>query len=674
MKTTVSLLSLLIMTATAYSAEMPTKKQFTNSFGMKFVKIEPGSFKMGKSSNQIPKEVRDGRGMTPNGDFDEIPQHKVTITSPFYVGICEVTNLQYELFDPDHKALRGKDDRLSKEDDEAVINVNWYDADAFCRWLTHKENLPYRLPTEAEWEYACRAGTTSNFHTGDSLPGEYIKNPGRNGDPEYVPLHVAKTTPNPWGIYDMHGNVEEWCYDWYGPYTQKQQTDPVGYIEGDFKVLRGGSHGTFAYYSRSANRMGTLPEDKHWLIGFRVVIEKMPETKHLALPDPPLNQRDVVQRDPKSALLAPDPTKPYFEGPKRFVKIHRNPDGSKQFGPMFSHHNHNPAITECQNGDLLAVWYSCDTEKDRELTVAGSRLVWGTSQWQDASPFFDAPDRNDHAPTLWYDDIEQKIHYFFGLAAYSTWEPLAMVTRTSTDNGATWSKARIIAPGHGRHHQISEAVFRAKDGTIAVTVDGRKTLWMSKDNGISWYNPGGGLDGTHPGVAQRDDGALIGMIRGNAIDGKMAMGISKDFGKTYEMTPTQFPPISGGQRLVLMKLREGPLMLVSFTGGRDDEKYMKIKDASGGFREVTGLFAALSHDDGKTWPHIRLISDDKPDRDAETRNSKKCTIGFTSAEPQGYMSACQGTNGIIHVVSSWNHYAFNTKWLETLPPAKPVKQ
>ena len=87
---------------------------------------------------------------------------------------------------------------------------------------------------------------------------------------------------------------------------------------------------------------------------------------------------------------------------------------------------------------------------------------------------------------------------------------------------------------------------------------------------------------------------------------------------------------------------------------------------------TTGVFAAISYNDGKSWPHIRLISDDKPDRQGETRNGKKCTIGFTSSEPQGYMSACEGTNGIIHVVSSWNEYALNLKWLETLPPAKPV--
>jgi len=245
---------------------------------MRFVRIEAGEFEMGVGKTPLPLELTSHRGTQAEGDFDEKPNHIVQITKPFYMGIYEVTNLQYELFDPEHKKLRGKEG-LSIENDEAVINVNWYEADAFCRWLSDKEGLPYRLPTEAEWEYACRAGTTTPFYTGDSLPEKFHKNANMTGVPKYVSLQVGKTPPNAWGLYDMHGNVEEWCYDWYGPYVERPQKDPVGYETGDFKVTRGGSHGTILYYLRSANRMGTVPEDKHWLIGFRVVIGEMPQTK-----------------------------------------------------------------------------------------------------------------------------------------------------------------------------------------------------------------------------------------------------------------------------------------------------------------------------------------------------------------------------------------------------------
>jgi formylglycine-generating enzyme required for sulfatase activity len=107
------------------------------------------------------------------------------------------------LFDYDHKRVRGKQESLSKDDDEAVIFVNWYQVKAFCDWLSEKEGLPYRLPTEAEWEYACRAGTTTNYYLGDILPKEFIKK-GNS-------LKVGQTPSNAWGLYDLHGNVEEWC-------------------------------------------------------------------------------------------------------------------------------------------------------------------------------------------------------------------------------------------------------------------------------------------------------------------------------------------------------------------------------------------------------------------------------------------------------------------------------
>jgi len=219
------LLALLVCANSARPTQMPTARHYTNSVGMKFVRIEPGQFRMGQLET-LPPEVlpvieggdRGGRfDLFANGDYDEKPVHTVRITRPLYMGLVEVTNKQYELFNPEHKKVRGKDG-LSREDDEAVIFVSWYDAQAFCQWLSDKEGLPYRLPTEAEWEYACRAGTSTNYYAGDILPTGFVKNPRRNRTAA-APLQVGQTTPNRWGLYDMHGNVEEWCYDWYGPYT-----------------------------------------------------------------------------------------------------------------------------------------------------------------------------------------------------------------------------------------------------------------------------------------------------------------------------------------------------------------------------------------------------------------------------------------------------------------------
>ncbi|MHC4338193.1 MAG: formylglycine-generating enzyme family protein, partial [Planctomycetota bacterium] len=360
MKNIIPAIAIILATvATLHAAAMPKQDQYTNSIGMKFVRIEPGTFEMGQLKTPLPSEVlpslESGYGggrfdLLAEGDYDERPVHRVKITKPFYMGSFEVTNFQYELFEHEHKLLRGKNGH-SKDDDEAVIFVNWYEAKAFCDWLSEKEGLPYRLPTEAEWEYACRARTKTNYYTGDTLPKEFSNRSGKR-------LDVGQTRPNSWGLYDMHGNVEEWCYDWYGPYVKKSQKNPVGYAEGDIRVTRGGSHGTWAYYLRSANRMGTVPEDKHQFIGFRVVIGEMPKTKPLPVPPLQLHQQNVVQRSRRQAEAGPDRDKPYFKGPRKYVKIPRDATG-----PVFAGHNHNPQIVACPNGDLLVTWCSSVTER-----------------------------------------------------------------------------------------------------------------------------------------------------------------------------------------------------------------------------------------------------------------------------------------------------------------------
>ena len=216
-------------------------------------------------------------------NYDEAPMHKVYISKPFKMGLTEVTNAQYELFCPEHKSLRGKNG-FSSEDDEAVVFVTYQDAVAFCDWLTRKEGKTYRLPTEAEWEYACKAGRYWNFYMDDKLPAAWQKNQVIAATPKPLSLKVAQTPPNEWGLYDMCGNVEEWCLDWYGPYIDKEQTDPVGYSDGIARVTRGGSHNTPVKYLRSANRMAMLPEDKHTMTGFRVVQAEYPQTAPLSQP------------------------------------------------------------------------------------------------------------------------------------------------------------------------------------------------------------------------------------------------------------------------------------------------------------------------------------------------------------------------------------------------------
>jgi len=644
-------------------------RTFVNSVGMKFVRIRPGSFLMGQNEG---------------GDWDERPAHKVNITKSFDMASTEVTNAQYEQFDPKHRELRGKLG-FSKLDDEAVVFVSWHEAAAFCEWLSKKEGRPYRLPTEAEWEYACRAGTTSAYHTGDTLPEEFQKNARitwfpdparRRKGAEPVPLTVAQTEANPWGLFDMHGNVEEWCHDWYGPYEQGEQTNPAGRSGGDFKVTRGGSHSTEVKFLRSANRLGALPEDKSWLIGFRVVIGELPKTQPIAEPEPPLNQRNVARDNRPDWTAGPDSNKPYFKGPRVYVKV---PPGSN--GPMYSEHNHDPALVDCPNGDLLAIWYSCWDEPGRELTILASRLRYGDEQWEPASVFWNAPDRNDHAPALWYNGRDA-IYHFNGLSAAATWGNLATVMRVSTDSGATWSKARLINPEHGLRHMPVESVFRTREGYLVLPCDavtggnGGTAVHISRNGGRTWKDAGAGrampafeagttgawVAGIHAGVMQLKDGSLMALGRGNSIDGRMPMSISKDMGKNWTYSASEFPPLGGGQRLVLRRLREGPALLVSFT---DRRRGMMLRDPSGRQRRVFGMFAALSFDEGKTWPVKRLLTGGGPARQIDGGgNTGKFVMDSTHAEPRGYLAATQTPDGLIHLISSKQHYVFNLAWLQ----------
>jgi len=645
---------------------MPSAREYTNSIGMKFVRLKPGEFQMGQIDKPLPPEVLPvfrGRGLfdTLNvGDYDEKPLHTVKITKPFYIGVFEVTNFQYELFKPGHKGLRGKEG-YSRGDNEAVIFVNWYDAMAFCEWLSDKEGLAYRLATEAEWEYSCRAGTTTNYHTGDVLAYPYWERAGRRSK---EPLMVGQTPANAWGLYDMHGNVEEWCYDWYGPYEGGVQVDPVGYERGDFKVTRGGSAGSEVYYLRSGNRLGAAAETRNWVTGFRVVIGELPDTGPLAV-TPPRHQQNVVQRDRRMISKGPDPDKPYFRGPRRYVNI---APGSN--GPTHTCHNHDPAIVECSNGDLLTVWYTCHDEHGRELGQAASRLCWGADEWEEASLFFYTPDRNNHSPSLWFDD-NKTIYHFTGVSAAKSRGRSATAMRTSKDSGATWTGPRLIVPEFKRGHLPSEPVFRMDDGTIAFAIDGPNTLWMSRDEGVTWFNPGGDIPGIHAGVTQLSDGSIFAFSRGYAVDGKLPISISKDGGKSFTSMASEFPPVGGGQRLALVKLRGGELFLTSYTN--EGGKGIFIKDATGDEREIRGLYAALSLDDGKTWPYKRLVTDDGPARTIECTDGAAITMSGRSSEYRGYTSACQSLDGLIHVITSRNHFAFNLKWLKTLPPA-PVDE
>jgi len=214
---------------------------------------------------------------------DEGPQHEVTITKPFYMGLTEVTQAQYE-------AVIGKNPSELKGPTNPVENVSWEDADEFCRKLSEKTRRTVRLPTEAEREYACRAGTKTRFSFGDSDGdlGDYAWVAGNSGGKAHL---VGQKKPNAWGLYDMHGNVTEWCADWNGSYSSGPSTDPQGAGSGRFRVARGGSWylddpGNFRCADRNRN---LAPTYRNSHLGFRCAMTPSPAPAGPApSPAPPL--------------------------------------------------------------------------------------------------------------------------------------------------------------------------------------------------------------------------------------------------------------------------------------------------------------------------------------------------------------------------------------------------
>ena len=300
-----------------------------NSLGMALVRIPAGEFLMG--SEETPDALARAYPQLPPERFtqlgDEAPVHRVRIRKSFWLGRTEVTVGQFRRFleasgyqpesiadgtggygwradydpasSPRGDAFEGRDPRYSwrnpgfaQTDEHPVTNVSWHDAQALAAWLTRTEGRRYRLPTEAEWEYACRAGTRSRYASGDDPQGllrianvfdadsavywprwQDMALPGHDGFAFTAP--VGSFAPNAWGLYDMHGNVWEWVADWHGDdyYAHAPLDDPQGPAEGTVKVRRGGSWHTWPFYARCAFRNWNTPSTRYTLVGIRLLRE-----------------------------------------------------------------------------------------------------------------------------------------------------------------------------------------------------------------------------------------------------------------------------------------------------------------------------------------------------------------------------------------------------------------
>jgi formylglycine-generating enzyme len=229
--------------------------------------VEPGSFTMGSPNEE------------PGRSGDEL-QYLVTLTHGFYLGQCEVTQLQYEsVMNENLGGLNPVPSKFSENPNHPVENVSWNDVQIFLLHLNalekRQDRLPegwsYVLPTEAEWEYSCRAGTTSTYPWGDTIQPFNANYTGSN---LRYSLNVGQYSSNNWGFYDMNGNVWEWTADRFGDYPTGNVTDPVGPESGSNRIRRGGSMNSNELYLRSAERSYTSPDSRKSNLGFRLALKK----------------------------------------------------------------------------------------------------------------------------------------------------------------------------------------------------------------------------------------------------------------------------------------------------------------------------------------------------------------------------------------------------------------
>lgn len=357
----------------------------------------------------------------------------------------------------------------------------------------------------------------------------------------------------------------------------------------------------------------------------------------------------------------------------------------------FYTHNHQPSIYWLDNGDLLAIWFSTEKESGTEMTVLASRLRAGNNEWDPSSEFFKSDERNMTGSSL-FNDGKGTLYHFNGMGPKGGrgWDNLALLLRTSQDNGETWTVPVAIGPEIKGRHQVISGTLKTSRGAIIQACDadpsssGGTAIHVSNDAGKSWMDAGvgkpkpvfadgqkgeGTIAGIHGGLVELKDGKLMAFGRSDNINGKMPMSLSEDLGKTWTYSASPFPPIHSGQRLVLTRLNEGPIMFISFTHHPDKEGGMTFKDENGQEFTGKGMYVSLSYDEGKTWPVRKLLTPGSGNYDggAWTRDFHATS---TQAEPKGYLAVTQSPDNMINLISSALYYKFNLKWIET--PAKPI--
>jgi formylglycine-generating enzyme required for sulfatase activity len=624
------------------------------------VKIPAGSFTMGADPSELSSAIVNGFGvMSPrpiHGDFDETPAHLVKISKAFLIGTREVTPQEFQQFDPSYVPNRATPAYAS--------GVSWYQAEAYCKWLSKKTGKSWRLPTEAEWEYVARAGGKGIYGASNEMP--------KAGE------------PNAFNVINMEVGRPEWVADWYGPYQPGTQIDPVGAASGYTKVVRGGGldyrktggkgrdgkvtqdlnvPATAPYFSRAANRASLAPAftTKRGNVGFRVVqagpvITKPTPAKKFFF-ETAVKQTGLLGGAPVSG---PDPSKPWYHTREMFQNLQGKsmPDVGWKVGlePGLGINYHNSAIQMLPNGDMLAAFYNTpNKEDDPDQTVMTLRRRAGSEEWDFAEPYPDFADAANAAPVIWNDKAHPgKVWMFWGFPRLIGAGPFCYAT--STDNGATWSQVTFpyFPKPIGRYvSQPINSIVRGSDGTIYIPTDSTgqdadgngsvSAVWATSDEGKTWYDTGGRTAGRHTTIVFAKDGRLLGFGGKNSqIDGRMPLATSTDGGKTWVKSKTPFDYLLSGERPSVIRLSSGRLFFVA------DSKPTRQKHVP-----TDGAYVALSDDDGANWTIKPLPKD---------------------VQTVGYVTATQSADGLIHIATTKNKPNFEIELNEAWVLAKDAAE
>lgn len=541
---------------------------------IEMVRIKPGAFRMGQNPGELDAY--------PN---KETPRHRVTLSHGFWMGKNEVTKEQWQ-------AVMGTTPWAGRryvdgDPKTPAVYVTWDDAQAFVARLTALTGKTVRLPSEAEWEYACRAGTATRFFWGDDPAYEAIdrhawwRGNALITDRQYA-RPVGLKSPNPWGLYDMSGNVSEWCQDWHGYYFDGLNRDPVGPSWAEHRVLRGGSWTSIGGYCRSSRRHHELPDTAHSDIGFRVV---------------------------SGTALEPPPGTPQFTDV--FVA---GADGVDTY--------RIPAMLLAPDGSLLAF---CEARKVSQADASPTDMVlrrsldggrtWlplqvlvhgeGNEALMNPCPVVDRDSQAIVLICVSIDKVRPGHHQLLQLK--------------STDNGQTWSQPADIAgnisnfddrfvPGPGVSIQMRNGRLVVPGYTGEINEELEEEFYScalySDDHGQHWTLGARVNDLSDESQAvELTDGTLMLNMRGNMGKSCRGVAISGDGGQTWskvrwDRALNECPCQASIIRYCLdPQDAKGPLIFAN--PDNRGEKFNVV--------DRTKMTVRLSYDDGRTWPIKRLI-------------------------------------------------------------------